>query len=143
MKIQLFFFLGVCAITLHFSILFGRDAYRYFSLNEGAKARILQWEIVEIKNRYALTADYTFEAQNKSWLGAFTLMPPHYLNEMAALSALKERAKENWTAWHNGKNPQISALEKSFPTGLLVRTLICYGVLAYFFALKRKVESVY
>jgi hypothetical protein len=140
MKIQLFFFLGVCAITLHFSILFGKDAYRYFSLNEGAKARIQQWEIVEIKNRFALKADYVFEAQKKNWSGSFTLNPPHYLNEMAALSALKEKAKEGWTAYYNSKKPEVSALEKRFPTGLLIRALICYGVLIYFWLLKRKVE---
>jgi hypothetical protein len=142
MKVQLFFFLGVCAITLHFSLLFGKDAARYFSLNERAKAHISQWEIVEIKNRYALKADYAFQAQKKNWTGSFTLPPPYYLNEMAALAALKERAKESWTAWHKGKNPQISALEKSFPAGLLVRMLICYGVLGYLLILKRKLEFI-
>jgi hypothetical protein len=139
MKIQIFFFLGVCAITLHFTILLGIEGARYFSLKEEAKAHIKQWEIEEIKNRFALKADYTFDSQGKSWQGSSTLLPPHYLNEMAALEALKGRAKESWTVWHNPKNPQVSALEKSFPTGLLIRSLICYGVLVYFVLLKRRV----
>lgn len=139
MKTQLFFFLGVCAITLHFSIRFGVGALHYFSLKNGSAAQIIQWEIVEIKNRYALKADYTFECQKKNCTGSFTLNPPHYLNEMAALEALKMKAKESWTAWHNPKNPQVSALQKDFPTGLLIRTLICFGVLIYFLNLKRKI----
>lgn len=141
MKVLLFFFLGLGAITLHFSIRLGVDCLHYFSLKKGARAEIVQWEIMELKNRFALKADYTFKSQEKSWRGSFTLNPPHYLNEMAALSALKERAKESWTAWHNPKNPQVSALEKSFPTALLIRTVICYGVLTYFLLLKRKLKS--
>lgn len=140
MKVLLFFLLGLCAITLHFSIRLGVDSLHYFSLKKRADAKIIQWEIRELKNQFALKADYTFEAQEKSWPGSFMLNPPYYLNEMAALSALKERAKENWTTWYNPKNPRDSALEKHFPVGLLIRTLICYGVLVYFLFLKRKIK---
>lgn len=141
-RVQLFFFLGICAITLHFSIRLGGGLFHYLSFENSSIARVSQWEIVEIKGRYGLKADYTFEFQEKNWLGSFAFSPPYHLNEMAALAVLKEKAKEKWTAWYNHKNPQISLLEKNFPKGLLFRTLICYGVLIYFATLKRKMRSV-
>jgi len=139
MKIFLFFLMGVIAITLHFTIRLGGESLHYFSLKKQAKAKITQWEIVEIKGRFALKAGYTFEAQEKNCPGSYTLNPPHYLNEGAALSGLKEKAKESWTVWYNPKNVKTSALEKSFPVGLLIRTFICFSVLIYFITLRRKV----
>lgn len=141
-RIQLFLILGVCAIALHFSIRLGIGCLHYFSLQKQAKAQISQWEIVEMKDRFGLKAKYGFAIQEKTWQGLFTLSPPYYLNEMAALSALKEKAKNSWTVWYNPKNPQISALEKSFPIGLLIRALICYGVLIYFFCLCKRLARV-
>jgi hypothetical protein len=141
-RIQLFLFLGICAMTLHFSIRLGVESSRYFALSAQARARISQWEIAEIKNKFALKANYHFEVKEKNWIGVSTLLPPYYLNEFAALAALKEKAKKEWMVWHNPKNPQISALEKGFPTGLLVRSLICYGVIIYFFCLYKKLARV-
>jgi len=141
-RIQLFLMVGVCAITLHFSIRFVIEATHYFSLNSQAEALVSQWEIVEIKNRYAIKSNFEFEAKGKNWRGEFTLLAPYYLNEFAALSALKEKAKEKWSAWYNSSNPQISALQKSFPVGLLLRSLICYGVIIYFFCLYKRLVRV-
>ena len=137
-RIQLFFIIGVCAITLHFSVLLGIEVFRYFSLKERAPARISQWEIIEVKNRFAIKANFSFNDRQ----GEFTLLPPYYLNEFAALAALKEKAKQDWTVWYNPKNPQISALQKSFPVGLLVKALICYGVIIYFFCLYKRLSRV-
>lgn len=142
MKSRLLFFFGVCAIALHFSIQLGIESTSYFSLQKKVKAQITQWEIVEIKGKYGLKADYTFEVQKKSLSGAFLLNPPYYLNENAALSALKKRAKENWAVWYNPKKLSISALEKSFPTELLIKTVICYGVIIYFFRLNRSLSAI-
>lgn len=141
-RIQLFLLLGICAITLHFSIRLGADCFRYFSLKKEGRAQIRQWETIAVKDRFSLKASYVFETQEKTWPGEFTLSPPYYLNEISALSAIKEKAKEAWTVWYNPKNPQISALEKSFPTGLLIRSLICYGVLVYFFCLYKRLVPV-
>jgi len=141
-RIQLLLLLGVCAITLHFSIRLGAAFVRYFSLQSQAKAHITQWETVGIKDRFALKASYTFEAQGKTWQGLFTLNPPYYLNEMAAFSALKEKAKESWTVWYHPKKPQLSALQKNFPTGLLIRSAICCGILIYFFCLYKRLSFV-
>ena len=141
-RMQLFFVLGVAAMTLYFTVIFGVELVRYLKLNNRANAHITQWEIVNVKNHFALRADYEFDIQEKNWRNAFTLNPPYFLNEMAALDALKVLAKNDWSAWYQPKNPQISALEKSFPKSFLFRTLICYGVLIYFFYLTKKVARV-
>lgn len=135
---QILFFLGVIAITLHFSIQLGLACTDYFSLQKEVKARIVQWETVPVKGRFALLAKYEFENKEKICQGSYTFEPPHYLNEAAAVEALKRMAKENWTAWYDPKNVVHSALEKSFPRGLAVRTAICYGVLVYFFYLYKR-----
>lgn len=131
-RIRLFFFLGILAITLNFSILFARDCCRYFSLNTESAARITQWEITPKKGRFALKAEYVFEAQGKTWQGSSILNPPYYLNEGAAFTALKRRAKEPWAAVFQEKNPAVSSLENEFPKNLLFRSLISLGVLVYF-----------
>lgn len=138
MNLRLIFFLGICAMTLHFSIRVGRDLFHYLALQKKTTALISQWETVEIGERVALKADYTFEAQGKTCRSSYLFSPPYHLNEGAAFSALKQKAKESWTVWYNPKNPSTSALEKAFPTSLLIRTLICYGVIVYFLLLNRR-----
>lgn len=134
-QIRWLFFGGVAAISLHFSIRFGSEALQFFLLRGEARAQISQWEIVPIHDRFALKASYGFESQKKTWHGSFILSPPYHLNEPAALSALKAKAKQNWTVWYNPNNPANSALEKHFPVGLLIRALVSYAVLSYFFYL--------
>jgi hypothetical protein len=140
--VQLLLFFGTSAITLHFSIRLGVEASRYFSLSAQAPARISQWEISELKNKFTIKGNFQFDAEGKTWSGESVLLPPYYLNEFAALAALKEKAKNQWTVWYNPQNISLSALEKSFPTGLLVRSLICYGVIIYFFCLYKRVSRV-
>lgn len=141
-RIRIFFMLGIIAMTLHFTIMLGIEVVHYLRLESKANALITQWEIINIKNQFGLKAEYKFNAQEKNWQGAFILSPPYFLNEMAALDALKGLAKNDWNVWYELKNPKISALEKNFPTGLLFRTLICYVVLIYFFYLNKRVFLV-
>lgn len=141
-RIQRFLLLGVCAITLHFTIRLAIDGASYFSLQKQGKAQISQWEIIPIKDQFAIKAKFEFEDKKKIWQGESTLKPPFYLNENAAISALKEKAKMNWVAWYSSKNPSVSALEKSFPWGLLVRVAICYGVIIYFICLYKRLSVV-
>lgn len=144
-RIQLFFILGVMAITLHFSILFGKELTRYLLLNGTTSGKITQWEIIPIGGRFALKADYTFKVQEKNCSGSFLLNPPYYLNEIAALAELKKKAKQPWPIHYRTGNPQISALEKSFPLNLLFRFACCIGVVIYLFfikySLKKKLAS--
>lgn len=135
-RVQLFFFLGVLAITLHFSTLSIKEIFQYASLNSQAPAHIKQWEIVPLKNKFALKADFSFDAIGKAWPGSYTFPEPYHLNEWAALSELKKKAKAPWIAHYH--NPEEAILEKNFPTSTLVKTVICYFVLLYFVVLRRK-----
>ncbi len=136
-RIQLFLILGTCAITLHFSLLFAKESIFYFSLSHTAPATITRWEIAPVKKKFVIKADYTFGAEGNPLSGSHTFKTPLYLNERAAFLDLKKMAKDPWIAFYKAKDPESSCLEKSFPTGLLIRTLICYGVVAYFFILRR------
>ncbi len=141
-RIQLFFLIGISAIALYFSVLSGIDLVRYLSLKSSSSARISQWQIIPLGDKYGLKAKYWFEFKDKNWRGSYTLAPPYYLNEKAALYALKEKAKEPWRVWYNPNHPHFSVLEKKFPGGILFRTTICFGVLLYFLFFKRKFLSV-
>lgn len=135
-RVQLFFFLGVLAIAIHFSILSIKEIFQYASLNKEAPAQIKQWEIIPLKNKFAIKADFSFEAAGKTWPGSFTFPPPHHLNEWAALAELKKKAKEPWISYYH--NPYQAALEKNFPTSTLFKTAICCAILAYFLSLRHK-----
>ena len=142
-RIQTLFFLGVLAITLHFGILFSQQLIGYLALNQSAPARITQWEIVPIKSRFGLKADYTFSSKEKTYQGSSLFAPPHYLNEMAALSALKVKAKEPQTVYFRSQNPQNSALEKTFSWNLLFRLCCSLGVIVYFVLLNKRLITSY
>src|SRR3990167_6430839 len=120
------------AISGYFSFLLVETLFEYYPLKKQAETRISRWEIKEMEGSFALKAFYSFETQGKIWNGTTLLSKPWYLNEPSALLALKGKAKEEWLAWFNPKNPEHSSLEKVFPIGLLVRVLICYGVFIYF-----------
>lgn len=130
--------LGTGSLALFFSLQLVTTCYHYFDLKNQAKAHISQWETVEIKERFVLKANYTFSAKEKTWQASSILNSPYYLNEPAALTALKIKAKENWVVWYSPKNPSRSSLEKQFPLGLAIKTSICFGVLIYFLYLYKK-----
>lgn len=140
-RIQILFLLGSLVVALFFSLQLSRSLRAYFSLQRAAQAKIIQWETKPIKGQFALIAKYEFKAQEKIWHGSY-VFNPYYLNEPAAVQALKVKAKKKWAAWYNPDNPCDSALEKGFPFGLMVRTAICYGVLIYFFYLYKRLIRV-
>lgn len=135
-RVQLLFFLGVLAITLHFSTLSIKEILQYASLNNHAPAQIKQWETIPLKNKFAIKADFSFIVDGKAWPGSYTFPEPYYLNEWAALSELKKKAKESWIAHYRA--PHQAVLEKTFPASTAVKTVICYAVLLYFGFLRRK-----
>ncbi len=110
----------------------------FFTFKESAPAFISHWEIKETKGKFPLKAYYSFEANGNVWQGATRVSGPWDLNEAAAVASLQKKAKETWTAWFNPNDPSKSTLEKEFPSGLLVRTSICYGVILYFILFFRR-----
>lgn len=140
-RIQFFLFIGIALIALYFTVRLGGALTTYFPINEMTDAKVNQWEVSERGSKYLLKALYSFEVQGKSWKNAFTFKRLYY-NEALAVADLKDRSKKPVNVWYNPKNPQISALEREFPTALLIRALICYGVVLYFFFLNKKIQSV-
>ncbi len=128
-------------VSGYFSYHSAASLLTYFHLASQTEARIVRWEVNEIEGKFALKAMYLFEAQNKVCSGASTLAKPWHLNEASAIAALKEKARLKWIVWFNPDNPAQSSLEKEFPAGLMVRTLLCYFVLVYFIVIIRKVVN--
>ena len=135
-RFQLLMVSGIAMISLYFSYQLIKEFLAYFPLQSRVPVRVFQWEIEDIQGKFSLKASYTFEVKGKIWESSFRLLKPYYWNELAAIAGLKRLAKEEWSAWYDPTNPATSALEKSFPSGLLFRTVICFGVLIYFFVAK-------
>ncbi|HSX37721.1 MAG TPA: hypothetical protein VLE95_02695 [Chlamydiales bacterium] len=119
-------------IAGYFSLKSASSCFDFFTFKQSAPARILKWEINEVKGKFPIQASYVFEFGGKMWHGKARLSKPWHLNEAAARAFLQKIAKREWVVWFNPDHPQKSGLEKLFPTGLLVRTFICYAVLVYF-----------
>ncbi len=98
-----------------------------------AEARILGWEVEEVKSdRFALRARYAYDWNGKPYTGA-TLFAPVYLNEISAVAGLKkEVAAPTRVLWINPAHPERSSLERVIPSGLLVRAAIATLVMFYF-----------
>ena len=116
----------------YFSIRTTGALFDFFTFTERAEARISRWEIKEMKGKFPIKSYYSFEAKGIVWHGATQLGEPWHLNEASAVADLQGEANQSWAVWFNRNDPSKSPLEETFPSGLLVRTLICYGVFAYF-----------
>ena len=142
MQRQKIFFFSLVLLSLlsagYFTVRTANAFFDFFQLKENAPARILRWEIKETNGKFPLKAYYSFDANGSVWHGTTQLAAPWHLNEAAAIASLQERAQQNWAVWFNPKNPSKSSLEKEFPTGFLIRTLVCYGVIVYFILVFRR-----
>lgn len=133
-----FLLAAAAAISLYFTFHLSKELFHYFPLKAQTKASISHWEIEEKEGKFGFKARYSFEAQAKTWESSFSFHDPLYWNEPSAFKALKEKAKKTWNVWYDPGNPSHSALEKKFPFNLFFRTVICYGVLCYFFFINKK-----
>lgn len=142
MQLQKIFFMVLVLLGLgtggYFAIRATGALFDYIVLKESADARVLRWEIKEMKGKFPLTASYSFEAKGAVWQGVTRLGEPWHLSEGAAVSALKGKAKEKWTVWFNPDYPEHSTLERSFPTGFILRTVIAFAVVGYFIIIFRR-----
>ena len=141
-NLQLFLISAVVLITVYFTFRLSKELFSYLPLKAQSSARVSQWEIEEIKGKFALKAAYTFEAEGAVWKNSTRFRPPYFWNEPSAITALKGKAKESWSAWYDPKNPAHSSLEKNFPAGLLFRTSVCYCVFIYFLLMKSKLIKI-
>jgi len=140
-QIQLFFLTLAVGISLFFAFRSLFSLNDYFNLRVQTPAKVSQWEIEEIGNRWAVRAIYSAEYQGKVWSGATLLKDHLYLNEEIAFRALQDLSKKNWSAWINPSNPANSSLERTFPLNLLIRTLVSFAVLIYFYIFRRWINN--
>ena len=125
------------AVAAFFSIQSAEAIYGFLTLKKEARGRAEKWEIKEENGKFPLTCYYFFEANGATWQGRSVLAKPWHLNETSAIEALKVKAKEDLIVWFNPNRPDKSTLERKFPTSLLIRTCLSYGVLLYFLFLFR------
>ena len=137
---QCLFLIGALS-CLYFGTRFGLGWHAYSRLQGAALGRATQWEIVSSGDRFAVQADYIFEAQGKTWRGTSRLKNKFYLNEFSAFSDLKNASKKELTVYYDLRNPGESALEKAFPAGWLVRAVLAGAATIYFFVLLTKIRA--
>lgn len=129
---------GSGVVAFFFWFLAAVQLVHIIPLKAQAPAEILRWEVEEVKSdRYALKAIYSYRFQEKIYEGV-TRLGPVYMNEISAISGIREAAKERWSAWVNPRRPESSSLEKIFPTGLIVRASVATLVSVYFVLIYRR-----
>jgi|GEM_PF-6399036 hypothetical protein len=136
-KVQWFFL--ACTLLIAFVFLFRLtcDLKKYFSLQGQALAKISQWELEEIGDRWAIRALYSIQIEGKSWENSTLFASPRPVNEETAIQELQQMARLEWKASYCFSNPSLSSLEKVFPLNLLIRTVVVCLVLLYFVLFKK------
>ena len=107
--------------------------YSYFRLTAATEATIDHWKAVKkSSSSYPIRGSYHFEFQGKTYQGSSILSPPHNLNRPSAEKAIHNLGGKSCKIWFDPHNPNISSLEKMFPTKKIIYTLIAFGITLYF-----------
>ncbi|HSW72850.1 MAG TPA: hypothetical protein VLG44_05535 [Chlamydiales bacterium] len=136
-------FLITALMGVYFTFVFGKDFFEYISYNSRVPAKILEWQVREMKNgKFAVAAKFSYQINENSYVGLTVIKDRHFLNDYAAMHAVKNKeiALEE-AAWVSPHSPEKSTLQRRFPTNLLIKLLIVYGVISYFSFLKTSVEK--
>lgn len=139
----LFLVLVGAASSVYFSYRMSEALFSYFSLTQQAEARIARWEVKEVQGKFIVNAVYSFGSGDSSWMGSSIVDRSWYLNETSAIEDLREKANRQWLVWFSPSDPSRSSIEKSFPKGLLFRTMICYIVFVWFVVFLKKILEAY
>lgn len=114
------------------------QVWRYFSLDQQAKAHIRSWEVVESHSgRYAVEAEYDFLVKNTLYEGRMLFSHLYFISPSAAESAIAEMNKQSWMAWYQAGDPSCHSLQRLFPFKASIHAILTLGVLVYFLFLKR------
>ncbi|MBY0529962.1 MAG: hypothetical protein K2P51_07200 [Rhabdochlamydiaceae bacterium] len=110
----------------------------YWKLSTPVPAQVTQWKVVEISSSsFAVEALYTYEFKKKNYSGSTLFDAPLYLNPYAAASDLKKWEALTWQAWIQPSHPEISSLQRHFPSKKIVHAVLTLGVVVYFLFLRR------
>jgi hypothetical protein len=114
----------------------------YWKLSRPVSAQVVEWKVQEISpSSFAIEALYTYEVQGKRYSGKTLFDKPIYLNPYAAASDLKKWEALTWQAWIQPSHPEISSLQRNFPSKKIVHALLTLGVVLYFLFLRRWILS--
>ncbi len=130
--------LGVAIYFLSFLI---KEWFDYSKLRVQVPVKIEEWQVRELKNgKFAIAAKYSYEFQGKNLQGFTLFKKPLYLNDQAAIYDLRKNEAVK-SVWLNPKLPQESSLKREFPLYPMIRALLVFTVLGYFFYLKKYIIS--
>jgi len=128
---------GVSLIALFFSCRFALAWGAYLLLSAQTEGVVREWKIFDQGARSAVRAQYHFLVDGRDYTGGYTFAES-YWNEGVAVAALSDLVKASKNVFYRPGNPEHSALERIFPLGLLIKSLICWAVLFYFVLLNKK-----
>lgn len=130
-------------IGAYLTFVFGKSFFEYLSYSSRVPAKILEWQVREMKNgKFAVAARFSYQIDEKFFEGLTVVQDRPYLNDHAALHAIKTREVAiDEAAWVNPHFPEKSTLLRRFPTYLLIKLLIVYGVIIYFSFLKSLLQK--
>lgn len=122
-----------CAIFLWLAWGVFQDLWLYWRLSTSVSAVVERVEIIERgASKFELKAYF----ENRTCL----LGKPYYLNRPSAeraASALEGKAQRFWI---DPQNPQIFAIEKTFPYKKILYSIVALGVMGYFYLLEYKAK---
>lgn len=142
---RLFFkalFVGTGVIGGYFAIATGLEAWNWICLDGQIPAKVTRWEVEETGSRYLIWADYDYVVEGRRFSGRTRLSGAPLISEGAALSRIRERSRDGWVAFYATSKPSFSSLEKLFPKGNFIKSIISFCVLIYFYVLKKKLMSI-
>lgn len=132
-----FFWIALVGLSASFFAWFsGKTLFQlwdYSRVNHQTTAQITHWEIKELSSSaYTLTADYFFHIGEEKWEGKTQFRSFDLLNPFAAEQKRQKLSEQSWSVWYQPSNPQISSLERTFPSKSLFYAIFCLGILGYF-----------
>jgi len=126
-------------ILAGFLITAASDVWGYLRLEKKSIATVNDWKIIEKgSSQFALRANYTFNAQGKTYTGKTTLSKPYHLNRLSAEKQVKIYAAHHWPVWYQRGHPENSSIEHLFPLKKCLYTLVVLGVFFYFVYLRNR-----
>lgn len=132
----IFIFTGLAALWFSQSAI--RQLWFFYQLKLSVPATVQEWTIEEVTpDRFALSASYFYEFQEKSYSGKCVFQEPIYQNRYSAEADKILWEKLSWSAWMNPKQPKISSLQRLFPWKGTVYAIVTLGIFGYFFTLRR------
>lgn len=129
------FLLIVVVIALWFVVKASYGVIAYTRLSTQVEIEVHKWSVEQKKtDQFAVLAHYSFEYEDKEYVGAMTT-GSFYPNPWAANRAIEKFSEQRWSVWINPKHPNKAVFQKKFPYKSAFSAVILLGLSIYFFIL--------